>query len=160
MAYDIDAGPIIQTLYVARRLDLPPLTAQAAFDAHRGANGGDASTVIETPTTQLWLEGAGLVDRVCRCAPLRQVPGRLRRRAALVSVPVEVEVTPWSDMQCEVGMRPCRRTVPLADCRRQRRYLDLAVEAVEGLVQMLENRVDDWMLTVLADVDATAPSRD
>ena len=37
MIYDIDERPIIETLYVARPVDLPPLTAQAAFEVCREA---------------------------------------------------------------------------------------------------------------------------
>jgi hypothetical protein len=154
MCYDIDEHPIVRTLYVACPLDLPPLTAQAAFDAHRQDAWLDRTGktwVLETPATELRLVGNGPEEQPGPAWALRQAPGRLRRRGALVSVAVQVEVAPWSDRTCEIGIRPGCRAVPMTDGRRQRQYFALAVEAAEGLADALEGRVEDWMVTQLAE---------
>jgi hypothetical protein len=39
----------------------------------------------------------------------------------------------------------------MTDGRRQRQYFALAVEAAEGLADALEGRVEDWMVTQLAE---------
>lgn len=161
MVDDIDEQPPLPTLYVACPLHLPPLTAQAAFDAQRDAAYIDATAetwVVETTGTELRLVGNGAVERRGPGRPLRCAPGRLRRRAGRVSVAVEVEVVPWSDRRCQVGIRPLGRGVPMADGWRQRRYFSLAVDAAEGLAHALQSQVDDWMATKLRHPRAAANS--
>jgi hypothetical protein len=154
MAYEIDEQPAVPTLYVAQPLDLPLLTAVAAFDAHREAarlGGVGKTSVVETPATELFLFGTGAVERSGPSSALRRAPGRLRHRRRLVSVAIEVEVAPWSDTRSQIGIRPRGHAVPLTHGKRQRCYFAHAVAAAEGLAQALERRVEDWMVTQLLD---------
>jgi hypothetical protein len=147
MVYDMEQ-PVVDTLYIAHPLDLPPMTALAAFDGHREAarlGGTHEAWVVATPSAELCSIGSGVVERTRPSSALRRTQGRLRQRGALVSLAVELEVAPWSTTRCEIGIRPCGRKVPLTDSRRRRRYLALAVEAAEGLAHALERRVEDWM---------------
>lgn len=149
-----DAQLTVSTLYVSRALDLPPLTAQAALDAHREATTLEqrrGTWVLQTPSTVLRLVGTDVVGRCGRSGPLREARGRLRHKEGLVSIAVEVELTPWSDTRCEIGIRPEGRMIPLTDCYRLRRYVAMAVEAAEGLVSVLTDRVETWMIMELED---------
>src|SRR5205809_4915275 len=106
MAYAIDEQPVVPTLYVAHPLDLPLLTAAAAFDAHREAAclaGIGKTSMVETSGTELFLFGTGAVERTGPSSALRRASGRLRPRRRLVSVAIEVEVAPWSDTRSQIG---------------------------------------------------------
>lgn len=148
-------SPIMPPLYVGRALDLPPLTAQAAFDAHRQSLAGPStqdSWAIETAFGELRIFGSGVTSRSGPADALRRARGLLRRRGepwAYPIVDVEVEVMPWSADRCEIGIRPGHRRVPTAESRRRRRYLGLAVEAAERLACALERQVQDWLLAQL-----------
>jgi hypothetical protein len=76
----------IRTYYMSRRLDLPPLVAQAAYDAHFGS--------AERPGGAGW-------------RPLRRLPGVLV--AARRRWPMELELLPWSEERTELGLRPRSR---------------------------------------------------
>ena len=61
MVYDFNEQPIVSSLYVARRLDLPPLTALAAFNAQRDAAcAGETAKryLVETPGARLRVMGS------------------------------------------------------------------------------------------------------
>ena len=141
-------GPnVVTTLYVNQPLNLPPLTAAAAFDAVREAFAlprAPDQWAIETASGQLRVLGTGVANRPGLYL-LRQVPGRLRRQAGPRSMPVEVELTQWSRRRCEIGIRPNGRLAPVDDGWRQQRYLTLAVEAAEELALRLEAVVDGWL---------------
>ena len=140
--------PTLSTVYVSRALDLPPLTAQAAFDAHRDATALEhrrGAWVLETPSTVLRLVETDVVSRRHPLGPLRQARGRLRSREGLVGIAVELELTPWSDTRCEIGIRPEGWMVPLTDGYRLRRYVAMAVQAAEGFSSVLADRVEAWM---------------
>jgi hypothetical protein len=146
MTYDAHGPNLVSTLYVNQPLNLPPLTAQAAFDAVREASGSSRcpdTWVIETSGSELRMVGTGAVDRP-GIWPLRQAPAQLRRRGGHGSMAIEVELTRWSKHRCEIGIRPCARMAPMSDSRR-RRYRALAVEAAEELAVRIEAHVHDWM---------------
>jgi hypothetical protein len=127
MAFDVDGNSCIATLYVAHPLDLPPLTAQAAFDSRR-----EGGATIQTSSAELRLQDTGPAARLCR-------------RGGLICFEVEVEVIPWSDWRSEIGIRPRTRMIPGAGGRRQQRYFSLAIEAAEGLARVLQVHVEDWL---------------
>jgi hypothetical protein len=62
-----------------------------------------------------------------------------------------VELAPWSDRRCQIGIRPRTRAVPIMDSRRRRRYFALALEAAEALAHALERRVESSMAIQLCD---------
>jgi hypothetical protein len=130
----------ITTLYVSRRVCLPPLVAATAFDvvylAH--ADGGDSSSwTIAAGSAQLALNGTNLVPDH-PALPLRQAAGRLRGGPGHRWFSVVLEVTPWSTLMSEVGVRAFGRSVPVEDGPRQRRYLDLAGAAVDHVAVLFE----------------------
>jgi hypothetical protein len=143
--------PVIRSLYVARPLHLPPLTAQAVFDMHQNESVADikGSWEIEMARTELRLTGTGEVLRRGATSPLRQVSGRLYPRDGFLGIPVELEVASWSDSRCEIGIRPRRTVVSLSDGRYQRRYLALAIDAAEGFAHVLEDWAIDRMVAQL-----------
>jgi hypothetical protein len=144
---------LIATLYVNQPLNLPPLTAQAAFDAVRcgcALPRAPDTWVIETARGELQVVGTGLVIHQARLWALRRASGRLIPRGRLGAMAIEVEVTPWSQLRCEVGIRPGGWMAPATEGWRQRRYLALAIEAAEELALRLEAIVEDWMVEQLA----------
>jgi hypothetical protein len=137
MSCELDGS--VTHLYVARPLDLPPLTARAVFDDHRRRG-----TVIQMTSAELRLQGG-------RRPRLAQPSACLCRRGGLAAIPVEVEVAPWSSLSSELGIRPRMRFVPMASGWRQQRYLALAIQAAEGLVRVLEDEVREWAAGQLPD---------
>jgi hypothetical protein len=57
---------------------------------------------------------------------------------------VKVELKYWAERRCEIGIRPGPRMAPMSEPWCQRRYLAVAVEAVEELAFRLEAHVHDW----------------
>ena len=134
------------SLYVSRRVCLPPIVAATAFDILRlaGARADQPATwTLETPSALLVLNDVRpLPDHPT--LPLRQAPGRLRSTSRRRSYPVEVEVTAWSGSRSEIGVRLVGRSVPLDDGWRQRRYLDVAHAAADHLAVTFETAVGAW----------------
>jgi hypothetical protein len=127
--HDIDAP---RTLYVSRLVELPPLTAAAAFDLvlpHRDVAKADA---------------------------LRTVSHRFAL-ARIVTINVELELTRWSSRRCELGVRPMGRSVPFAGGWRHRRYLEVADALVTSVTAGMLSTVEQWH--VLAWAEAVHPSR-
>lgn len=88
--------------YVSRRVELPLRLAVDAFD-RIVRDDPDGSALGELPdafvaTPAVSLPGAG-----------RQLHGRLRTTRLGRGLPVELELTPWSRTQSELGLRPRRR---------------------------------------------------
>ena|SRR5437660_6068537 len=156
MRYSTDEQRAVSTLYVSRPLDLPPMTAVAAFDAHRDAlciGETDERGAIETPGAKLRFTPSYAREQSWPDAALRRTSGRLHNIRMLVSFPVEVELSAWSATRCEIGIRPRGRTVPITDGWLQRRYIALAVDAAEGLADAIERQIDDWLRAQLRDPD-------
>jgi hypothetical protein len=155
MTYD-DKSPTVPTLYVGRTLDLPPLTAQAAFDAHRQSltcGSAQETWALETGSGELRIFGSGFTSRSGPACALRRADAQLRpgRRRWAFAIEVEVEIMPWSDDSSQIGIRPRDRRVPMADSVRRRRYLAIAVEAAAALACALEGQVEVWLLTQLPE---------
>jgi hypothetical protein len=147
----------ITTLYVSRRVCLPPLVAATAFDVLHlaGADGGGSTTwTLGAPSAVLVLNGTKLLPDHPTLA-LRQASGRLRAMSGRRSYPVEVEVAAWSGLRSEIGVRLVGRSVPLDDGWRQRRYLGLAHAAADHLADALQaviTALDDDVATEAAAV--------
>lgn len=128
--------------YVGVQMLVPPLAAQAAFDAYRrnsttAAVGGDWWPVTSGSAT-LTLEGSGVIRRDRPSDALRRWIGSIRAERWWISIPVEVELSPWSSRSCEIGIRPrSSRLCPLYGAGR-RRYLDLASRFAEHLAAELD----------------------
>jgi hypothetical protein len=127
---DIDAP---RTLYVSQLVDLPPLTAAAAFDA---------VTCFPSAARDVYA--------------IRSAHTRLPI-ARHMSVAVEVDLVPWTRATCEVGVRPAGRSVPFGGGWRYRRYMAVAVPVVELLAADMVSVVDEWAALGLAE--ARHPSR-
>jgi hypothetical protein len=141
-------GPhLYSTLYVGQPLNLPPLTAQAAFDTLHETCAVDTAAdrwIFETAVGELRLQGAGVTDGPGAMWVLRRAPGQLHRRGGLSRLAIELELTPWSKCRCEIGIRHCGRVAPMTEGPRQRRYVALAADIAEGLAIRLETLVDSW----------------
>ncbi len=134
------------TLYTSRRVCLPPVVAATAFDALRLAHVDSPrspSWSVVAPSAVLVLDSAGLLLDDSALA-LRQVVGRLSGPAGRRGFPVEVEVTAWSRLRSEVGVRPVGRWVRLDDGWRQQRYLRLAHALADHIAAALEGVVATW----------------
>src|ERR1019366_2480027 len=98
-----DLGPT-PSWYVSRRVELPLSLATDAFDrvvgdTHEGsALGALPDAFVAAPAVSL--SGAG-----------RQLQGRLRTARLRRALPAELELTPWSHTQSELGLRPRRPPV-------------------------------------------------
>lgn len=90
--------------YISRRVELPMSVAADAFDRVVGhpheATGLGSLPDAFVPAPTVALPGAG-----------RQLHGRLRTARLRRALPVELELTPWSHTQSELGLRPRRRPV-------------------------------------------------
>src|SRR5262249_51889878 len=129
-----------------------------AFDAqgHRLARKDSPATwAIETDSSELRIFGSGVVARHAPACALRRADGHLRQGRTRRPIAVEVELMPWSDSRCEIGIRPRGHKVPTTDGLAQRRYFALAVEAAQGLVCALECQVERWMLAQLRQPGST-----
>ena len=134
------------TLYVSAPVDLPPLTAAAAFEA------------VSHPHTEArcGIRLAPVLATMASGLTIRRATARLRV-AGRVTIGVEVELLIWSNDSCEVGIRPVGRMIPLGGGRRHDRYLEMARGAAQRLSDAMVEVADDWM--VLAWSAACHPSR-
>ncbi len=109
------------TLYVCQAVHLPPLTAAAAFDE-----------VLPGGATSL-------------AAPaIRRARARLRVQRHR-TIDVEVELVHRSGGWCEVGVRPCGRSVPVEGGPKRERYFGTAIPMVTGIADSMVVAVDAWM---------------
>jgi hypothetical protein len=160
MGYDDTESGCFFTLYVNRPLRIPPLTAQTAFDhLLKGAplRGGRRRCVAETASGELQIDHGCVTNGIDPRFTLRQAPGRLVRGPGLARMDVEVEVTAWSDSRCEIGIRPHTRLVPMAEGRRQNRYLQVGASAADELVLRLETVVNTWLKTQFLETEDRHP---
>jgi hypothetical protein len=118
------------THYVSRVLDLPPLTAAAAFDAVA------ADGVVRAGSAWLELTGPVSAERTHRLSPHRRAPARLRHPRQRRGAVTEVEVGVWSSAAVELGLRPVRRIRPLEP------YFDAAHAALAVLAGAMSQWVD------------------
>jgi hypothetical protein len=96
------AGDIGGTTYVSRVLDLPPLVAQAAFDAVRPSDPHGRGILVGGALRVAAREGyrrtSGARGMPYRSQPAVIVVARVRRWA------VELELVPWSPRRTELGL--------------------------------------------------------
>lgn len=138
---DVETGPFP---HLARLLDLPPLTAQAAFDAVRAAHrDGPRSSRWTLPFRdgRLELTGPGYVPtppRPCYWS-LREVDGKIRSQRWHLALPVRLLLLPWSDTRCAVAVELRRQPWLYAA---EHFYLAAGHEAL----RLLAGELEDWVL--------------
>lgn len=150
-----------RSLHISRVLLLPPLAAQSAVGDHDDAPGNgepwlpSRPWVLLTDSARLSLVGSGRLVRHTDLCPYRRWFGSLGRRDRQRSVPVEVELTPWSTTTCELGLRPSGRGARLADSRWRRRWFSLGLEVVEALATTMEQTSWQGIVRALEAPDRT-----
>jgi hypothetical protein len=148
MAHNDDQRSIVSTLYVSQPVNLPPLTAQAAFDALWKTPGPPPANmpVVETASGCLRIRRSPAVSPPELEGPIRQLGAQLSSKRKLGRFAVAIELTPWSQHTCEIGLRPSGWRLPTGPGWRQRRYFSLAVDAAETMADHLESVVDGWIV--------------
>ena len=146
--------------HLARLLDIPPLTAQAAFDAVR-------STHARSPRSPRWdvaagegrleLVGAGEVPsppRPCYWA-YREVPGKIRSQRWHLAIPVRLLLLPWSGIRSALAVEVRRQpwVYPAESL-----YLHAGHDALDTLAAELEawagaetRQLDAWLDGLLTE---------
>ena len=147
--------------HLARLVELPPLTAEAAFDAVRLARSAGPQSCrwsVAAGEGLLELNGAGRVPsppRPCYWS-FREVPGKIRSQRWHLALPVRLLLLPWS----------ATRTALAIELRRQpwlypaeNLYLDAGHAALRALVPELEawglseaRELDVWLDTLVIEV--------
>ena len=140
--------------YISRVVDLPPDLAKAAFDAVASECAGETNRPWEVvvPGGLVELDGPGMVPLLSSgYGPYRKVRGTLRRgwSGLGATVPVELELLPWSDSRAELGLTAVGTYPRLVSVHR---YLKVGGAAVDGLRSAitywpdcpLEGLVPDW----------------
>ena len=151
-----EAGPFP---HLARIIDLPPLTAQAAFDAVRLARSGEPPArhwVVSTAESRLELSGPGHVHappRPCYWS-LREVPGKLRSHRWHLAIPVRLLLLPWSATSTAVAVELRR---PPWLCPGGQSWLGAAenfyVHAGHDALQALGGELEAWGLAETRALD-------
>ena len=138
--------------YVSRVLDLPPLVAQAAFDAVRHQRTRSRRFPVwdvAVPVGRLELVGSGWVSpppRACYWS-YRDVPGMIRAASWPVPVAVRLELAPWSSTQTTLGLGVRRLPMLTGDGP----YLDVAWQALDQLTRELTS----WGLHDVCELERT-----
>jgi hypothetical protein len=107
------------TLYVSMPVTLPPLTAAAAFDAIV-PGGRPATHAMRRARAQLALGRHRVID-------------------------VEIELVRATGSRCEIGLRPCGRSVAPEGGPKRDRYFERAIPMVSRLADAMVATVDDWV---------------
>ncbi len=145
----VEPGPFP---HLARLVDLPPLTAQAAFDAVRAAHSRGPQSrrwVVPAGHGRLELTGPGYVPsppRPCYWSH-REVPGKIRSPRWHLAVPVRLLLLPWSATRSAVAIELRRHPWLYAA---ENLYLDAGHAALVRLTHELE----EWALAETREVDA------
>lgn len=138
--------------HLARLVDLPPLTAQAAFDAVRAAHAHGPQSPrwsLAAGEGRLELVGAGHVPsppRPCYWS-YREVPGKIRSERWHLAVPVRLLLLPWSSTRSALAIE-LRRQPWLYPA--ENLYLHAGHEALRVLAPELET----WALAESRELDA------
>lgn len=135
--------------YLCRVTGLPPLVAQAAFDAVRLARAdpgtpGRWHVVVPGGSIDLWSDGqVPPPPRPCFWS-YREAPGTIRSPWWWVRVPVRLELVPWSSTRTTLGLSI-----------RGRRHAGAAAYHRIGqqAVDVLAAELDGWALHELAQLD-------
>jgi hypothetical protein len=145
----VEPGPFP---HLARVVDLPPLTAQAAFDAVRIARSRgpqSARWAVPAGDGRLELLGAGHVPsppRPCYWS-YREVPGKIRSQRWHLAIPVRLLLLPWSATRSAVAIE-LRRQPWLYSA--EHLYLDAGHEAL----RVLAGELEEWGLSETRQLDA------
>lgn len=138
--------------HLARLVDLPPLTAQAAFDAVRSAHSRGPQSrrwTVAAGEGRLELLGAGQVPsppRPCYWA-YREVPGKIRSQRWHLAIPVRLLLLPWSATRSAVAIELRRQPWLYA-------AENFYVHAGHEALQVLAPELEDWALLEARDLDA------
>jgi hypothetical protein len=137
--------------YLTRVLDLPPLVAQAAFDAVRSTRTRQPRSVtweIATAAGRLELSGDGRIPpppRPCYWS-YRHVPGRVRSAGWQPAIAVGLELVPWSATRTALGLHVDGAPLLYAD---QHLYVAVGRAALHALAADLET----WSLHDLTTLE-------
>ena len=138
--------------HLARLVDLPPLTAQAAFDAVRIARAREPQSsrwAVPAGDGRLELTGTGHVaspPRPCYWS-YREVTGKIRSQRWHLAIPVRLLLLPWSATRSAVAIE-LRRQPWLYTA--EHLYLDAGHEALRVLAAEFE----EWGLSETRELDA------
>ena len=143
------------TLHLFRRVRITPFAAATALDtlcnpAHRGV----PPCTLVAPSAVLTLAASEGDTRGGTVFALRSVKGTLRPASAWDRFAVEIDVAPWSRAETMIGLRPRGRFAPVADGRRQARYLGLADTMTGHLAARITSIVASWEHDVVAEAAA------
>jgi hypothetical protein len=143
------------TLYVSRRVRVPPFAAAVALDDLFAATSeGRLPCPVVAPSAVLALRAPCLANERGPLLPLRTGIGRLRPARGWCSFEVEVDLSPWSRRQAEVGIRPVGRFPPRSDGGRQQRFVRLADAMTVALASRLEAIATAWEHDVVFEAAA------
>ena len=139
--------------YLTRVVDLPPLVAQAAFEevrrTRRLVQPGDRWDV-SVPAGTLELHGPGRITpppRRCYWSH-REVRGRIHSPGWPLTIPVRLELLPWSGAESALGLSVVNHRPLLAT---EHTYLDVGTQAL-GL---LADELDAWAFHELRELAGT-----
>jgi hypothetical protein len=158
----------ITSLYVSAMVELPPLTASAAFDAtrvapfpNRDSGPGSGCWVVVASGGTLEVQAESQPPRTTRLCAYRRAFGRMTTAGGWWSVPIEVELSPWSSHRCSVGIRPSGPRPGMQPSRLQDRYFEAAVTTASELAGQLERHVARWIdRSLAASLSEDASRRD
>ena len=137
----IPLGGQVRTYYVSRVIDLPPLVAQAAYDAEASC-AADGTWELAVGRARLTVGPPVRTQHGTGYQPYRSQ--RATVTTGLTGWPVEIELLPWSDVRVELGLGPM-------DSLLRRFPPDRVVNAEHALVDVLAARMRQWAEQLLAE---------
>jgi hypothetical protein len=150
--------------HLARLVDLPPLTAQAAFDAVRPARARGPQSrrwAVAAGEGRLELVGDGHVPsppRPCYWS-FREVPGKIRSQRWHLAIPVRLLLLPWSGtrsaLAVEVRRHPWVYPAENLYLHAGHAALDLLASELEAWATVEARKLDTWLDALLADGPCT-----
>lgn len=136
--------------HLVRIVELPPMVAQAAFDASRQARrcpGRPGMWEVEAAEGRLELIGDGRPRSALprRYWPYRAVGGRIRAHWWQPPVPVLVELMPWSKTRCALGLSLRRRPLFAGE--------GLYLDGGAGTLEALGAEIEAWGLLDTREIE-------
>jgi hypothetical protein len=120
-----------QTWYIHRNLDAPIRDAVPALDAFAW----QASLRPASAYARLLARPEPHEGQVAATAPARAFRGQIRVGVLGPAVPVELDLTPWSDTNSVLGLRPAGRRPPGL---RRTNYFDTSHSLLDDFAQKLD----------------------